>query len=207
MVAMFQLTDIPDKLLAGEKVVKADQYQSFVDAEGIISSSRKQAERILEAARRERESERQRGYQQGLLEGRREMAERMIDAVERNVDYFSHMEQKVVDIVVEALKKILGEIDQREKILKIVQNALAVVRNQAKVTLRVCPDEAAYVRSRVDDILKQYPGIGYLDVSPDPRLKEGGCILETEMGVVDASVDVQLEAICRSLARSLTKLP
>lgn len=201
---MFQLTATPGAFLLGNKVIKADQYQSLVDAEGIIASAQEKARRIIEAAGQERESQKHRGYEDGLLEGRREMAERMIDAVGRNVDYFSHMEQKVVSVVIEALKKILGEMDHQEVILKTVQNALAVVRNQAKVTLRVCPDEAAYVRSRVAEILKQYPGVSYLDVSPDPRLQEGGCILETEMGVVDASVDVQLEAICRSLARSLT---
>jgi len=201
---MFQLTAIPGEFLTGDPVVKADQYQTLLDAEGIIASARLKADRIVETARRERESERKRGYEEGLLEGRREMAERMIEAVGRNVDYFSCMEQKVASVVIEALKKILGEMDRHEMIMKIVRNALAVVRNQAKVTLRVCPGEAAHVRSQLDDILKQYPGINYVDVSPDPRLQAGGCILETEMGVVDAGGDVQLEAICKSLARSLT---
>ena len=37
----------------------------------------------------------------------------------------------------------------------------------------------------------------------DRRLSAGGCILETEIGVVDASIEVQLKALERSLAKRL----
>ena len=38
----------------------------------------------------------------------------------------------------------------------------------------------------------------------DSRLSDGGCILETDVGVVDASIDVQLQAIENSLSKSLS---
>ena len=43
-----------------------------------------------------------------------------------------------------------------------------------------------------------------IDVVEDPRLKGPACVLETEAGVADASVDSQLAAIERSIKRHLT---
>ena len=40
-------------------------------------------------------------------------------------------------------------------------------------------------------------------VLPDDRLAEDGCVLETEIGVVDASIQTQLRAIEKALINSL----
>ena len=42
------------------------------------------------------------------------------------------------------------------------------------------------------------------EVVEDPRLKGAACILETEAGVADASVETQLAAIEKSLKRHLS---
>lgn len=38
-----------------------------------------------------------------------------------------------------------------------------------------------------------------VDVTADPRMKPGDCILECELGVVDASLETQLKAIEHAL--------
>ena len=42
-------------------------------------------------------------------------------------------------------------------------------------------------------------GATFLDVTADPRMKPGDCILECELGVVDASLETQLKAIEHAL--------
>jgi len=42
-------------------------------------------------------------------------------------------------------------------------------------------------------------GATFLDVTADPRMKSGDCILECELGVVDASLETQLKAIEHAL--------
>ena len=94
-------------------------------------------------------------------------------------------------------------MDQQERVTSVVRNALAVTRNESTVIVRVHPDDLETVQQRMDDIMKPYPGIKYIDVVSDSRLNRDGCILETEVGVVDASLDVQLAAIQNSLGRSV----
>ena len=119
------------------------------------------------------------------------------------VIFLTGVEDEVVRIVTKALEKILGEIDDRELVSRVVKSCLSLARQERTVTLRVRPDDVSHVKSRMGELLADHPGISFMQVEGDSRLDRGGCILETEMGVVDASVDVQLEAIRRSLARTV----
>ena len=45
-------------------------------------------------------------------------------------------------------------------------------------------------------MLASVPGsASFLDVVPDARLERGACLLESELGVVDASLETQLKAL------------
>ncbi|MBG0775375.1 MAG: HrpE/YscL family type III secretion apparatus protein [Desulfovibrionaceae bacterium] len=192
-------------LAPGTKVLRAEEYGELVQAGEIVEMARAQARRIQEEARRVYEAERTRGYEDGLDKGRMEIAERMMDTVGQTVDYLGSVEESVTDVVIQALRKIVGEMDDRERIVRVVRNALAVVRNQNRVTARVSPKDAERVKGAVDEILSGYPGIAFLDVSADSRLSPGGCILESEIGVVEASVDIQIEAIRKSLLKRIKR--
>jgi type III secretion protein L len=120
------------------------------------------------------------------------------------VEYLSSLESKVVELVLKCLKKVLGEMPPEERVTAVVRNALAVTRNEAKVTIRVCPGDKETVESRINEIIKPYPGIRMIDVVADLRLSPDGCVLETEIGVVEASLEGQIQAIENSLSRSVT---
>lgn len=191
------------QLEPGAKIVRAAEFQTLLDADAIIAAAEAEAARIRDEARAEYQREKERGYADGLVEGRLEMAEKMIDSVGHAVDYFSGLETKVVELVLKALKRILGELDARERVVHVVRTALAVARTQPRVTLRVAPADAEIARERLAEITQPYPEIHYVEVVADSRLAPAACILETDMGVIDASLDLQLAAIEKSLARSL----
>lgn len=65
----------------------------------------------------------------------------------------------------------------------------------------VCPADEAAVREALAAMIASAPGgVSFLDVSADPRMKRGDCILESELGVVDAGLETQLKAIENALA-------
>ena len=94
-----------------------------------------------------------------------------------------------------ALRKIIEGYDDDERVLLVVRGALAVVRNQKQMTLRLPPERVDGVRERVNELLAAYPGVGYLDMVADARLKGDACILESEIGLVEASIDGQIAAL------------
>jgi type III secretion protein L len=190
------------QVLPDQKILKAADYACFVNATELVGRAKQEGDRILEQAKEVFESEKQRGLELGLNEGKERVAEIMLNTVGEAVNYFSSLETKMVQVVTHAMERIVGEMDQDELIVRIVRHALEVARNQKQVTLRITPSQVQAVQARVDELLVAFPSIRYIDLQGDARLKEGGCILETDMGIVEASIDVQLEAIRKSLLKT-----
>jgi len=188
---------------AGTKVVPAAAVGMFREAEQIIADARRQAEAIVASATQAYEDECKRGYDDGRKEALLEQAERMIEHVGRTVDYFSRIETRMVELVMSAVKKIVADFDDSERVLIVVRNALSVVRNQKQMTLRLHPAQVDTVRARINELLAMYPGVGYLDLLPDGRVEKDSCILESEIGLVEASIQGQLEAIQSAFSRIL----
>lgn len=184
-------------------LLRAADMHALVTSEALITAATTQAQAIEAGAADAYEAERQRGYQDGLLEAKMEQAERMIENVGRTVDYFASVEGEMVALVMASVRKIIDGFDDEERVLIVVRNALAVVRNQKQMTLRLHPGMVDMVRSHANELLAAYPGVGYLDIVADARLQEQACILESEIGMVEASVDGQLAALEKAFQKML----
>lgn len=185
------------------RLLKAGDYQAFVATQQMLAEAQQQTQELLSSATQEYENQRQRGYEDGMNEAKMEMAEQMIEMAERTVDYFAQVEGKVAQLVMTALRKLIGEFDDAELALRMVHHALQIVSNQAQVTIRIHPSQEQVLRKRLGELLAGYTGIGKVEISADPRLALNGCILETEMGVVDASLEVQLQALEQALTNRI----
>ncbi|MFO1058417.1 MAG: HrpE/YscL family type III secretion apparatus protein [Dongiaceae bacterium] len=197
-----RLNAAPFRLPPGRKVIKAAEYQAWLEAGALVERAAAEAEAIRAGAAAALEAEKRRGYEEGTAQAKLEAAERMMDAVAGTLDYFTKVEETMVELVIGAVDRVIGELEDRELVRRVVKNALSVVRSQKQVTVRVAPDQAAAVKEQLNDILKPYPSIGMVDIVADGRLSRGGCILESDIGSVDASVEIQLEAIRRAIAKS-----
>lgn len=201
MAAMFRIDPEGLELAPGTLLLKADEWARFSEAETLIQAARAEAEAMRLRAAQAYEEEKARGLEDGLKQGKMEHAEKMIDTVLKALDYISGLESGMVALVGDALRKILGEIPPDELIVKVVRQALAMVQNRQRVTLRLSPEDEALVSAGLEEILRPYPGIKAIDVLADGRLSRGDCLLESEMGVIDASVETQLKAIANAFEK------
>ncbi|QJC54950.1 Yop proteins translocation protein L [Polaromonas vacuolata] len=185
------------------KVVRAHELVALRTAEQAVIDACAQADTIREDAKQAYEDERQRGYLEGQEAARLEQVEQMIENVSRTIDYFSRVESRMVDLVMQAVQKIIDDYDDNARILLTVKNVLSVVRNQKHMTLRLHPQQVALVKERIGSLLSDYPGVGYLDIVADPRLNFDACILESDIGMVEASMEGQLSALRRAFEKVL----
>lgn len=200
-----RLTDRPLSLAPDTRLLRRADYQTFLMADQILSAARREAEQQRAEVEREQARRHQFGYEQGLAQARLEMATQMLETVERTVDYLGVVENRVVDLVMMAVRKVLGEFEDADLTGRVVRQALQVVRNQPQATIRVCPALADRLQQRLHELLAGYNSPGLVEVAADPRLDSGDCILETEIGVVDAGLETQLGALERALRSRLQK--
>ena len=197
----------PDFVLATDRrLVKATEAATVRSAEEIIAAAEADAARIREEAKVAFEEEKKRGYEKGLADGKMEIAMQKLDLLDSSVEFMEGVEQKMADVVIKALKSFVVEVGDREMVVNIVRKTLnAVIRTQRHVTLKVAPEMVGVVKERVAALRQDYPTVETFDVIEDSRLKGPACILETEAGVADASVETQLAAIEKSLQRHIAR--
>ena len=193
-------------LQSDRRVVKAADVATVRSAAEIVAAAETQAAQIREDAKAAYEEERKKGYDKGIADGKTEIAMQKLDLVDSSVAFMENVEEKMSEIVMKALKSCVAEIGDREMVIQIVRKMMAaVIRTQRQVTLKVAPELVETVRARVSELTATFPTIETFDVVEDPRLKGSACILETEAGVADASVESQLAAIERSLKKHIAK--
>ena len=195
----------PDFTLTSDRrLVKASEVATVKSAAEIVAVAEAEAARIREEAKIAFEEERKRGFEKGLQDGKLEIAMQKLEQVDQSVAFMESVEGKMADIVMKALKSCVVEIGDREMVVNIVRKTMsAVIRTQRHVTLKVAPEMVSVVKERVSALRLDYPTVETFDVVEDPRLKGPACILETEAGVADASVETQLAAVERSLKRHI----
>ena len=189
-------------LATDRRLVKATDVATVRTAEEIVGAAEAEAARIREDAKAAFEAEKQRGYEEGLRNGKMEIAMQKLEQVDQSVAFMESVERKMADVVMKALRSFVVEVGDKELVLQVVRKTMnAVIRTQRQVLLKVAPEMVETVRARISELRLAYPTVETFDVVEDPRLKGAACILETEAGVADASVETQLAAIEKSLKK------
>lgn len=195
MGSMFRLNEGSVRPAAGTKIIKAEEYGLFLKADALLDAAEKKAAETQKKAEEAYERKREEGYRDGLEEGKLEHAEKMMETILSSVEFIEGIEDTLVSVVNQAIRKIIGDMDDKERIVRIVRNALNSVRGQQNVTVRVAPADEEVVAQALSAMTAGSSGSAFLTIVADARLPRNSCILESELGVVDASLETQLKAL------------
>ena len=195
MGTLFRLNNDSIQPAAGTKLIKSSELGQLLEANALLDAAREKAADMERAALEAYEEKRQEGYQDGLEEGKLEHAEKMMETIISSVEFIEGIEGTLVNVVNQSIRKIIGDMGDKERIVAIVRNALNVVRGQQKVTVRVAPADEAAVLEAMAGMTASSSASSFMTVIADARLERDSCIIESELGVVDASLSTQLKAL------------
>ncbi len=184
-------------------VLEPEEVMAWLGAQELLDAARTEAADIVAQAKQDYQREIERGYREGLEQAQLEQVERMLENATRMVDFFSSVEQRMVSLVMQAVRRIMADFDDHQRVMTVVQSGLAVMRNQKQLTLRLSPESVDGVRARAAELLERFPGVGMIDFVPDSRLKGDAAIFESDIGVVEASLDAQIAALEKGFVKML----
>lgn len=188
------------RIAPGARIVKAGEYAAFVAASDLLAQAREKAGEILAAAEARAEALREEGYAEGLRRGKESASRYMLGIVTQSRAQLEENEERMVALVISVLRRILGDMDEKEVVVRMVRTAMAVVGRQNEVKVMVAPEKVETVKASLHRILQPYPRITSVEVAADPGLTGGNCVLETRMGRVEASLESQLQTLTGALA-------
>lgn len=210
MVGYYRLKELGFRLSAGAHVLPKEAFAPIETGTALIEAARLAAEAIVGEAREVFEAERLRGYEEGLARARIDAAERLLresDALDRRL---AATEQRMSEVVVTCVRRIIHDFDDRTKAEGLVRVALKQMRREKKAELRVSPEQYEAMRGAIAGIVKDFPEVELVDVVEDAELTAPQVIVETSIGRVEGDLGrslLDLEAAIRGAAQLMPEHP
>jgi len=195
-------------------------------ASEIEEGAKKQAEQLIERAKTSAQTEvqkikqdaketgykegREQGYQSGFEKGRAEGANTysgkvkeligvLQSATEERKRLLGEMQPLLIDLVGEALYECLKKKGKSgNAVVHFVEEALKKAEGRVQLKVHLNPSDVEVVELEIQN-LQLSMGAGEIELVPDARIEQGGCLLETEAG----SVDVRLPTVVAQVKEAL----
>jgi len=194
------------------------------EAERVLAGANAQAAELLEDAQVQSEALREAAWQEGHHEGRVEAraaveAELRADwdtraaALRAELDgmvtqiasareaLWARQEPEMVALALDIARQVVKtEVRQNPEVVRaLIANAVRRITDKDNVRVRVSVSDAPRVKEMRQDLLELMDGLRHLEIVDDRRVGEGGCVIETNAGTIDAKIETQFSEVARAL--------
>ena len=184
------------------RVVDAGAEASRIVEEARREASRikDEAEDVLVAAKERAAQEVKRGYAEGEAKGLAQVTEKLMELARLREEFFANAEPDVMKLVLTIAEKVIGRLvtENPEGIKSVVRQALERSLGD-RITVRLNPDDYRAIVEEDQAFRAVIDRTKRLSFREDGSISKGGCVLETEVGTIDAQLETQLEAIKKAL--------
>ena len=202
MEKFFSIKPLGAQFQADQRVLKAADYQQILTYEQHLQQLEQRYRQREKVAAVALAKSIQRGLEEGQERANRQAAEQMVLFSGRVNDTLTRIEDELVEVVTAAVRKVILGFDQEEKVRNAVQAGLELVRGSHKLLVRVHPQQQAAVAAQLDSIQHRFTN---LEVVGDQQLQPDDCILESDLGIVNAGVGHQLLVIEQALRMAFSR--
>lgn len=165
----------------------------------------------------------QQAYQIGLDEGREKAFLEQSALLEEKIQHFDTVLQSIANLKSElvafneshivrlvyymARRIAMDEIKERpELVLSVLQQAINSAQSEENITIRVSPSDLEFIESTKEKLGKDFEALKKARLEPAEDMTAGGCIIETNYGDVNATVEQRMEKLWASISEKLPKV-
>jgi len=147
-------------------------------------------------------------YQKGRDEGSREgtqkaqqvtqnLARTITEAVEQREAILDEARENILNLVLQISRKVTFDAVQvdpevtKDMIARLIDSLV----DPSHLCIKVHPDHLPVLEQHIDEFIKGSHRIKELKFAPDPRVRFGGCLIETPGGDIDARLESQMEVV------------
>jgi type III secretion system HrpE/YscL family protein len=180
-----------------QQIIQREHVEANIEARRIKQEADQEADRIRQEAEQQAEEMRQRGYNEGYQEGLAAYTQQTTRALLQLRSQEGAIENDFIQLVRVCVEKVLGqEIKLNpDAVSGIVRMALKDARQQREIIVRVSPDDVENLNKNKRKLLEVLARANMIEIREDQTITRGGCIILTELGTIDASLEQQLDAL------------
>lgn len=180
-----------------QKVIPGKEFSRLAEAAEILDAVKEEAAAYRKKVAAEceilKENAESAGFQEGLIKLNEQVL--ALDHLLKNVrDEVNH---KILPLALKAARKILGEELKihPDRIVDIILQALKPVTQHHRVTIYVNKADLDILEEKKSKIKKILQQVESFTIQERPDVEMGGCIIETEAGIINAQLENQWRAM------------
>jgi flagellar assembly protein FliH len=165
----------------------------------------------------------QHAYQLGLDEGREKAflerkgefeekvqhLEDLVGSIARlKEDLVAANENQIVSLVFYLAKRLMmKEIQEKpEFVLEVIRTAVESAQSDENVTVRLSPSDYEFVEGIKEKLGKEFESVKSARLESSPEVSNGGCVVETNYGDVNATLEQRMDKLWSSLSEKFHKV-
>jgi type III secretion protein L len=183
--------------------ITREAHEASLEAKDILAKAQEQAAQLLEDAQQEKDALFEESSEQGYAAGLDKWNDALAEAWSRRDAFLLRNEAELVRLAVAIAEKVVRRSVEADSdvVVQAVKEALKSVRGEKRITIKVNPSEEDVLREQASSLRLLGSEVGDLVIVGNPAIAAGGCIVESELGVIDAQIDTQLASIEKALMR------
>lgn len=180
-----------------DKVISAENFSTLVTAQEVLQKANEDAERFKKETEEECKDLREEAKKKGFEEGLAQFNEHLI-SFERTLRQLRvELQKQILPLALKAAKKIVSkELELHpETIVEIVIAALYPATQNHRFTIYVNKIDREVLEANKPKIKAILDQVQALSIQERSDVSPGGCIIETESGIINASIENQWRAL------------
>lgn len=170
------------------------------NAAEILRKAGEERQQILQSASEEGFKE---GYQDAVQQCREKYEQKQIDLetqYQEKMEELQRQKEEMEPVLVETILELFSNMtkllakDKKDLILTVVNNTLEGLDVSKNYIIRASKEEAAFLRENKEQLLTCGDDIS-IEIVEDINLKRGQCMIDTDIGIFDCGLDIQIEGL------------
>ncbi|MCH9630959.1 MAG: Yop proteins translocation protein L [Chlamydiia bacterium] len=185
------------KKTSKSKVIRAEEFSKLLGIDELLEEAENDIEKLRleneETCQKLQENAKATGHKEGLA-----TFNSHIIYLDKKVKELQHELQKLVlPIALQAAKRIVGnQLETKpETVVDIVIQALKPVTQAHEVKILVSKEDKEILENEKDRIKNLFDQLRILSFEEREDISQGSCIIETEAGIINASLENQWRAL------------
>lgn len=205
----FSLISKDDEVSPNTRVLAPEAFSALLDAQELLEATKKDCEAYRQEVEEECEKLRQEAKDKGFEEGSQAWSEQLANLSKEGKDLKEQMREAIVPLAIASIKKIIGkELETRpETIVSIITESLKKLTQSKQILIQVNPSDVPVIEQSRPELKKIVEYAETFIIAPKEEVAPGGCVIETESGIINAQLDVQLAALEKAFSSVLKQKP
>lgn len=180
-----------------KKVIPLEDFSTLMEVSEILEKAREDAENLKKNTIEECKKLKEEAKKEGFDEGLKQLNDQILGLDQEKKRLRHEMNKMILPLALKAAKKIVAvELQTKpETIVDIVLQALTPVLQNHRITIWVNKADKEILETEKARIREKLEQVESLLIKERDDVAPGGCIIETESGIINAAIENQWRAL------------